>query len=305
MLKRQSSTSEDELPANKRPFFNPDSESTGVLQVTACKNPAVNGFCSSSNCATSAYESLSPVTHSRPAVISVCCNSGNISPPGLVAAKNNMIQMVPVNQSPINRTDVSFLQSQNMCIKSSGNSSSEESCDDSDAVESPMCLVNGASHSNGIVAKPKHSLLPTSHFMQVCHQQPVTVSSQIMPSSAVQPMISYQHQPIFIQPSLDGRAQHILVPIATVPVAGNNTNKIPNGSPQSLYLQTCPIVQGTNSSQTLQVTTLPNCNATSQTQHLLSNSLPIFINGQSTQLASQSPQPLQIVTLSSPPRVHS
>ena len=275
------------------------------MQVTTYKNPAVKGVVSSSNGATSTYESLSPVAYSRPAVISVCCNSGKISPPGLVAAKNNMIQMVPVNQSPINTTDVSFFQSQSLCIKSSGNSSSEESGDDSDAVESPMCLVNGV-HSNGIVAKPNHSLLPASHFMQVGHQQPVTVSSsQIMPSSAVQPMISYQHQPIFIQPSLDGRAQHILVPIATVPVAGNNTNKIPNGCPQSLYLQTCPIVQGTNSSQTLQVATLPNCNVTSQTQHLLSNSLPIFINGQSTQLASQLPQPLQIVTLSSPPRVHS
>lgn len=317
--KRQHSTSDDELPANKKPFFHPDSDNTGVILVTTHKNPAVKGA-GSPPPEDSVYRSISS-TH--PHAVSAQLNNPVIfnsssSPPELISvpAKNNQVQLVRLNSPPqLSCPDVnaSFVQSPHSCGKSSEISSSDDS-DDSDA-ESPVGHLAGGSTTKSFLLnssnppKIQNSLIPSTHFLHLGQHQTTaatTTAPQIVPSSAIQPVISYQ-QPLFIQPSLDGRTQQILVPIATVPLAGNNTNKISTGGPQGLYLQTCPIVQGTNSSQTLQVATIPNCDTTNQSQQLLHSSLPIYINGHSTQLPSHSSQPIQIVTLTNatPHVVHS
>ena len=311
---------------NKKFFFHSDSENTGVIQVTTHKNPAAVKGVGSPTPATheaSIYERVSSVAYThQPPVISVRSSNSvickvNRSPPALVStpAKNNRVQLVPLNPSPISCADnnVSYVRSPKLYGKSPENSSSSEDSEDSDTemssgTTSGNVTLQSFHHSDKTLkAKElKNSLIPGTNFLHIGQQQAATATPQIIPSSAIQPVISYP-QPVFIQPSPDGRTQQILVPIATVPLAGNNTNKIAAGGPQGLYLQTCPIVQGTNSSQTLQVATLPNCSTTSQSQHLLPSSLPIYINGDSTQLPSHSPQPIQIVTLASaaPHVVHS
>ena len=260
------------------------------------------------------YKPANSMAHPSPAVISLHLHnsipslssySTNSTPPELISAtsKNNVVQLVQLNPSNIHRSDVSFVQSPNLYMKSPETSSSSEDSEDSDP-ESPMAIgtTRNFFQLSDQITKSKESLAAT-HYVQIGQHN--GLPTQIIPTSAIQPMISYQ-QPIFIQPNLDGRTQQILVPIATVPMAGpNSTNKISSGSPQGLYLQTCPVVQGTNSSQTLQVATMPNCDQINQSQQLLRTSLPIYINGQSTQIPSQSPQPIQIVTLANTPHVHS
>ncbi len=318
IVKRQRNTSgDDELPDNKKPFLQRDTDITGIVPVITSQTTSLKRVDSLSSLSASMYKPANTMTHPSHTVVSL--QSHNSINPLLsylstntrseltsTASNNSIAQLVQLNPAQIHCSDISSMPSPNVITKSSETSSSlsEDSSDDSDSETSLTGTTKKSIHLP--ISKSNESLvsnanLRASHFVQIGQQN--GFQTQIISPSAMQPMISYQ-QPFYIQPNPDGRTQQILVPIATVPLTGpNNTNKISSGSPQGLYLQTCPIVQGAlNSSQTLQMATIPSCD---QSQQLLHTSLPIYINGQSTQLPSQSSQPIQIVTLANTPHVHS
>lgn len=245
---------------------------------------------------------------------------------------NKAIQLVEVDPSliPSRRNGVVPPSPMGLC-KSLRSSCSDESDDsDSDASSTGGSSRSSSSKVTTITAPEFYhmkkstesrspSIVHNRHLLPLGqqNQQPAVTTAQFLQHSAFQPLITYPpSQPLYIQPSLDGRSQQILVPIATVPLSGNNNtaSKITSCGPTPqgpLYLQASPLVQGTNSSQTLQLATVPsNFDATAQSkpQQLLRSApgtLPIYINGHSAQILPQSSQPIQIVTLANTPHVHS
>lgn len=223
--------------------------------------------------------------------------------------------------------------------KSSRSSSCSDETDDSDSDSSST----GGSSSRSISTGKLTTMLSSSEFYRkkknaeskkpsVIHTNrqffPVGSSAastlpQFLQQSPLQPLITYPpSQPLYIQPSLDGRSQQILVPIATVPLSTNSTtpNKIQPaaascGTTQGLFLQASPaLVQGTNSSPTLQLATIPTQTKPQQLLHGATagagptpppGTVPIYINGHSAQILPQSSQPIQIVTLANATHVHS
>ena len=331
-MKRERSSSSDEPPSNKKRYCQPDSvENTGP--ITTLKNPALKGITSPKPfsheapiyiCANSTANSqqpsttgiaLSPTTSQNSSTANNFYTNNSISTPSFVSpAIRNGYQLVQLTPSPVQYQDTTSVLSPN-------ETSSSEDSDDSEP--EPQMATGGKksilplSSSNAFNFKCEKTSLssdikqsnvaPSRPLLQIGQSQ-MSVP-QIFPSS-MSSVITYQ-QPIILQPSihpkLGGTTQHILLPVATIPLAGGPTNKPASGSPQSIYLQTCPIVQGTNSSQTLQLATLPCDTANNNhTQHsLLQNGLPVYINGHSTQIPSPTPHSLQIVTLATAPHVHS